>query len=212
MKIPWQPKEFVIFNPPYYNLCMLQRKAFQHTPCSLLLVLFLILLGRRWKDEYLGRIRELASPGRLSSWCLISCCITNIVVWSLCESCERLCTIIVVVCLFKDVTLTQIVTYTFSTHSSQREIAFQWKAFSLFYREGRNVYFFGKYFSLPCYFHQIFVGISKIDSKFDTSQNRSCIFRIQLGQKVSFLAIFSFFVSHAPQKYNPNFDFCQISR
>ena len=152
----------------------------------LLLILFLSLLRRRCKDEYLGRIRESASPGRPTSWCLISYCITNIVVWSSCESCERLCTILVVGSLFKDVTVTYVVTYTFSTHSSYREIAFQWKAISPFYREGRNVYFFGKYFSLPCYFHQIFVGISKIDSKFDTSQNRSCIFRIQLGQKVSF--------------------------
>ena len=161
--------------------------AFQHTRCCLLLILLLILLvillGRRWKDEYLGRIRESASPGRPTSWCLISYCITNIVVWS---SCERLCTILVVGSLFKDVTVTYVVTYTFPTHSSYREIAFQWKAISPFYREGRNVYFFGKYFSLPCYFHQIFVGISKIDPKFNKNQNRACIFRIQLGQKVSF--------------------------
>ena len=66
----------------------------------LLLILFLILLGRRWKDEYLGRIRESTSSGRLPSWCYVSCCITNLVVWSLCESRPRLRTILVVVSLF----------------------------------------------------------------------------------------------------------------
>ena len=94
----------------------------------LLLILFLSLLRRRCKDEYLGRIRESASPGRPSSCYFHSCCITNIVVWSLCECRARLRTILVVVSLFKDVTL---VSYTFSTHPSYRENAFQWKAFSL---------------------------------------------------------------------------------
>ena len=67
-----------------------------YTFCPLL-ILFLILLGRRWKDEYLGRIRESTSSGRLPSWCYVSYCITIIVVWSLCESCARLGTILVVV-------------------------------------------------------------------------------------------------------------------
>ena len=67
-----------------------------YTFCPLL-ILFLILLGRRWKDEYLGRIRESTSSGRLPSWCYVSYCITIIVVSSLRESCARLRTTLVVV-------------------------------------------------------------------------------------------------------------------
>ena len=53
-------------------------------------------LGRRIS----GRNRKSTSSSRLPSWWYISCCITNLVVLSLCESSPRLRIILVVVSLF----------------------------------------------------------------------------------------------------------------
>ena len=98
---PLQVIPFFVFKCPLYYLCIMNRKAFQHTPCNhvytfcLLLILFVILLEDVGKTN-IWTNSQIGFAYRPSSWSFHSCCITNIVVWSLRECHARLRTILVV--------------------------------------------------------------------------------------------------------------------